>query len=126
MHAPISGRRNKRSVQIALNLHSYPVHMQRYQSRRLAPAVHVRLVARNVRIVHDFRVGHRRVQHRSLRQVPLRRRPGHRRRRSRSRLFTVEYALGEADAVLDAAGELAGHVTGESFPAMVVYVRIGH
>ncbi|ONI20563.1 hypothetical protein PRUPE_2G022600 [Prunus persica] len=46
-------RSKQESVQIALDFHSYPMHMQRYQSRRLTHAVNVRLVARNVRIIHD-------------------------------------------------------------------------
>lgn len=129
MHAPISGHRDERGFQIALNLQSHAVHMQRYQRRRLAAAVDVGLVARNVRIVDDRRVGNGRVHHRRLRQVALlRRRPrpgrvGRRprhRRRSRNRLLSVEYPLGDREAVLDAAGELAGHVAGGNFPAKVV------
>ena len=125
MHAPRAAHGNKLSVQINLDLHSYPVHMQRYQRRRLTQAVDVRLVARNVRIFHDFRVGNHRVHHRSLRKKRLRR-PRHRQRIGDG-LLAVENPLGEAEAVLNAAGKLGGHFARGDWvaAAMVVSVELG-
>lgn len=61
----------ERRVQATLNLHRHAVHVQRNQRRRIAPPVNVRLVARDIRIVHNRRIVNLGVHHRRRREVAL-------------------------------------------------------
>lgn len=74
MHPPRSRNRNQRGVQVTIHLQRDSVHLERNQRRRIAPPVHVRLVARYVRVVDDSRVGDHGVNHRRRRKKIRRRR----------------------------------------------------
>ncbi|KAI3742136.1 hypothetical protein L1987_59816 [Smallanthus sonchifolius] len=45
--------RDKRRVQITVNLKRDPVHLKRNQRRQITPSVHVRLITRHIRVVDD-------------------------------------------------------------------------
>lgn len=64
VHAPRGAHGNKRRVQMTIDLHRNPVHLERNQGWGIAPPVHVRLVARHIRIVDDCRVADHGVEHR--------------------------------------------------------------
>uniref|UniRef100_A0A7C9EQP8 Uncharacterized protein n=1 Tax=Opuntia streptacantha TaxID=393608 RepID=A0A7C9EQP8_OPUST len=112
MHPPSSGDGDEGGVQVAINIDVNIVHMKRNQRRRLTLAVDVRLVARNVRIIHNRRVRNHRVHHRTRRKVILRRRLLHYRLQLRGlhrRLLPVVYPLRELQTELHRPPKLVRH-----------------
>lgn len=118
VHAPRSPHRHERRVQIALHLHRDLVHLQSDQSRRIAPPVDVRLVARHVGIVHDRRISDHGVHHRCRREVRLPGRrsfvhAGHRPRRRHEPVLAAVDPFGEFQAGFDRVRELVFHAFGK-------------
>ncbi|PON66008.1 hypothetical protein PanWU01x14_112350 [Parasponia andersonii] len=115
MEPPRSDNPNKRHVQITIHLELNPVHLERNKRRRVAPAMHVRLVARNVRVIHHGRVAYHGVHHRRRREARVRPRLLHRRQRLRGShrpvLPEVE-PLREPEAVFHRLLEVLRHVYG--------------
>jgi len=111
VESPSAGDCDESGFVVTISFHLNRVHLKRNQRWRITPSVHVRLVARDVGVVHDPWIGDHRVDHRRRgeeRGGPAR----HRRRRlgrgHRPVLHEV-YALGELQPVVDRFGEIHGH-----------------
>ncbi|RDX69844.1 hypothetical protein CR513_50983, partial [Mucuna pruriens] len=103
MESPSARDGDKRSIVVTISFHLNRVHLKRNQRRRIAPSIHMRLVARDVGVVHDPRIVDHRVNHRRRRAIHGGR-PGHRRRRLRRRhrpVLPEVYALGELEPVVN-------------------------
>ena len=111
MDPPRAGDRHERAVEIAICLHRDRVHLKRDQRRRVAPPVHVRLVARYVRVVHDPRIIDHRVHHRRAWKERARR-LCHRRCRLRRRhrpVLPEVYSLRELQPVVNRSRKILRH-----------------
>lgn len=111
VHSPGSGDGDERRVQITLGGERNAIHLQRNQRRRIASAVHVRLVAWNVGVIHDGGVLNHGVEHRSCREIGVSRllHCRHRPRRRHCPILPEVYPLRKPQAVLDGAGEFLRH-----------------
>lgn len=109
MDPPLAADRDEGRIEEAVHLQYNIAHVEGDQSRRIAPPIHMRLVARDIRVVNDRRVRDHRVHHRRRRNERIRR-PSHshgppRRRRDLSVLPGV-HPLRHLQTVLDGPHEL--------------------
>ena len=139
MHAPRAAKTNVCMIKTAINLHSHrSMHLQWYQRRWLTPPMNVRLITRDVWIVHQLRLRNHRISHHRSRQVTLRQlrwlrrhRPRHRCRCRRGHFLSVVNSLRKTQSVLHTCCELSRHVE-KIFPAKkidgavsyVMYVKV--
>lgn len=127
VHAPGAGDGDERRVEIAIDVEQNPIHLERDQGRGVAPAVHVRLVARHVRIVDDGGVGDDGVEHWGIGEVGAAGGPLHGRvglGRGHRPVLAEVYPLGEAQPVLHRGLEIRRH-SSQSFPATKTGVGVG-
>lgn len=111
MHSPGAGEGYESGVEITVNLEGDAVHLEGNEGGRIAPAVHVRLVTGNIRVINDGRVLDDSVEHGSGGEIGGGRllHGGYRLRRRHGTVLAEVNPLGEAEAVLDGVRELLRH-----------------